>query len=128
MTARLCFITEKSLLRHVWGGAYSQAEPLHHALPGLWRGRTAVTKTFDLTGQGIAVRKNTDKEPQTHTHKECGMKNNENRQRRAAGREAPVVMVSNNEPNGAWLHPPLARYGKLAGGFTFPRHSAKSGS
>lgn len=29
---------------------YLQAESLHHAFPGLWRGWTAVTETFNLTG------------------------------------------------------------------------------
>lgn len=34
---------------------YSQAEPLHHALPGFGRRGAAVPRTLHLTGQGVAA-------------------------------------------------------------------------
>lgn len=37
---------------------YSQAEPLHHAFSGFGWSWTAVTETFNLTGQGVAAREN----------------------------------------------------------------------
>lgn len=35
---------------------HSQAQSLHHAFPGLRRGWTAVSQTFDLTGQRVAAK------------------------------------------------------------------------